>query len=130
MQKRNNQNDQTLPPLSGSSDGSPLLIVCEQTGQQRVQMKMDELFNTSPNIPAIGEPVNFENEETLQLKKVTEKQASRKRRISTNSAAGRSRRMELEQTRESKPASRSINPFSSQTMKLAMFAVFASFFRA
>lgn len=126
MQKTKQEYD--LPP---SVERSPLVIACEQTGPQKVQMKMDELFNSSPRLPVFDEPALYASTETLQLK-AKEKPAKSKRRLSTNSAAGRSKRLELEQSQKVKAIkakSKTINPFSSQTMKLAFFTILASLFR-
>lgn len=127
MQKTNHENDSHMP----ASERSPLVIVCEQTGPQRVQMKMDELFNSSPRLPVVDEPALYASNETLLLKPVKkEAPAKSKRRISTNSAAGRSKRLEFENSQQVKTIKkRKISPFSSQAMKLAFVAVLASMFR-
>ncbi len=127
MKNTNHVNDTNLP----STERSPLMIACEQTGTQRVQMKMDELFNSSPRLPIINEPALYASNETLRLKPVKANVAkSNKRRISTNSAAGRSKRLELERSQKvTAVRSKRVNAFSSQTMKLAFLAVLAFLFR-
>lgn len=127
MQNTNHVNDIDLL----STERSPLMIACEQTGPQRVQMKMDELFNSSPRLPIIDEPALYASNETLRLKPVKAKaEKSNKRRISTNSAAGRSKRLKLDQSQTVKAVrSKRVNVFGSQTMKLAFLAVLASLFR-
>lgn len=132
MQKPNKKSEQNL---ASTNPELPLFIACEQTCRQRVEMKMDELFNSSPQVPIYSEPVAFENNETLVLKKKSN-QPSRKRRLSTNSAAGRNRRLESEQeqvklertTQRNKPETK-LGLFTT-TLKLALVAVMASFCRA
>ncbi|MDZ4838002.1 MAG: hypothetical protein SGJ27_29820 [Candidatus Melainabacteria bacterium] len=120
---------QTATLRGAQVERSPLVIACEQTNEQKLQAKMDELFSTSPRIAAI-EPITYQMTEA-PLKPVRKiRKASR--RIKTNSAAGRSKRMEeFESTQLGESMESNRGPrFSSKTLRMAsMVAVLASFFR-